>query len=62
MKNFEVLKEMLLKDFANMVFHIVKYDCKSEEEFEAILNREVSSELESKLKEALQKIQCSGLN
>ena len=59
MNNFDVLKQMPLKEFANMVFNVAKYDCKSLEEFEAILNREIPVEMEGEFKEALQKMQLS---
>lgn len=59
MKNFEVLKQLPPSDFASMVFHVVRYDCGTVQDFEDFLNKEVQPELEGTLKEALQKIQCS---
>lgn len=62
MNNFEALKQMPLKSFANMVFHAVKRDCRSLEEFEVFLEKEVPETLEGTLKEALQKMQCPDEN
>ena len=62
MTNFDAIKQMPAKDFANMIFHVVKYDCKTEADFEAFLVKEVQPELEDKMKEALQEMQCSSSN
>lgn len=61
MNKFEGILQMPLKEFSNMVFHIVKkFD--TLQEFEDFLNQEVPPELEEPLKEALQVLQCSGNN
>ncbi len=57
MNNFEALKQMPVKSFANIVFHTAKNDCRSLEEFEAFLEKGVPGDLEGTLKEALQKMQ-----
>lgn len=59
MTNFTAIKNMPLKSFANMVFEVVSRECKSEEEFVAFLEKEIPSELEEKVKKALQSLQCS---
>lgn len=53
---------MPLKDFSSIVFDIVSRDCKTEADFVAILEREIPTELEGTVKEALQVMQCSNLN
>lgn len=57
MKNFDALKQMPLKNFANMVFNIVMQDCKTVEEFAAILDKEIPEKLEGEIKEVLQQMQ-----
>ena len=59
MKNFEVLRQMPQASFANMIFHVANNDCETLEDFENFLNKEINPELESTVKEALKKIQCS---
>lgn len=59
MTNFEAIKELPEKVFSNMVFNVVKNDCETLKDFEDFLQKEIKSELEPTLKEALQKIQCS---
>lgn len=59
MKNLEALKQIPLKDFASMTFHMVRFECSNLQEFEALLDREVKPELEGTVREALQELQCS---
>lgn len=59
LKNFEAIKQMPVKNFANMIFHVAKYECQTEAEFEEFLNKDIPTELEESLKEALQNLQCS---
>lgn len=51
---------MPCSSFANMVFDVVKNECKTLDDFEKFLKTEVRKDMEPALKEALQKIQCSG--
>lgn len=62
MNNFDAIKQMPLKDFAQLVFHVARFDCNNAEEFEAFLNKKVDVALERTVKEALQKMQCSNSN
>ncbi|MBO5373240.1 MAG: hypothetical protein J6A75_11080 [Lachnospiraceae bacterium] len=61
MKNIDVLKQMPLKNFASMVFSVVKRDCKTEEDFVAFLEKEIPTELEGTVEEALQGMRCFNL-
>lgn len=60
MTNFEALKQMPLKNFANMVFDVAKNRCESLEDFEDFLKMKIRPDLEPTLKEALKNLQCSG--
>lgn len=62
MTNFEVLKQMPLKNFASMVFDITRLNCETEADFVAILEKKIPIELERVVKEALQVMQCSNPN
>lgn len=62
MTNYDALKQMPLKNFASMVFYIVTHDCKTEEDLEVILSKEVPENLEGTMKEALQEMQRSSTN
>ena len=53
MTNFEALKQMPMKSFANLIFSGVKKEYSTLEEFERMLEREFPEELEG----ALQKLQ-----
>lgn len=55
--NFEVLKQMPLKSFANMVFNVARRDSNSLEEFEAFLSQEIPKHLEQTIEKALQEMQ-----
>lgn len=57
MTNFEALKQMPLKSFANMVFNVARRDCSSLEEFEAFLCQEIPKHLEQTVEKALQEMQ-----
>lgn len=57
MTNFEALKQMPLKKFANMVFEVVRRDCKDVKDFEVFLGKEIPKELQGTMKEALQEMQ-----
>lgn len=59
MTNLEALKQMPLKNFAQMIFDIVKRDCETEDDFVEILEREIPIELEQTVKVALQSMQRS---
>lgn len=59
MTNLEALKQMPLKNFAQMIFDIVKRDCETEDDFIEILEREIPIELEQTVKVALQSMQRS---
>ncbi len=56
MKNYDVLKQMPVRSFANMVFHIVKDECESLEDFENFLNKEIKPEFEALTKETLKEV------
>ena len=62
MENFDALKQMPIRSFANMVFNVVKRECQTEEDFVAFLEKEIPTELEGTAKEALQKLQHPSLN
>lgn len=62
MKNFDVLKQMPLKNYSSMVFNIVTHECKTEVDFEKFLDKEIPEHLEKEMKEALQEMQCSSSN
>ena len=62
MKNFEILKQMPQKEFANMVFRVTRNECNSLTDFEEFLDRNVPKELEDTVKGALQTLQCSSEN
>lgn len=62
MTNFEVLKQMPLKNFANMVFGIARRDCKNLKDFEAFLRKEIPQNLEETAQKALQNLQCPDIN
>lgn len=62
MKNFEVLKQMPQKEFANMVFRVTRNECNSLTDFEKFLDSDVPKELEATVKGALQTMQCSSEN
>lgn len=55
--NFEALKQMPVSNFANVIFEVVRRDCRESSDFEAFLKKEVPKELESTLEEALQDLQ-----
>lgn len=57
MTNFEALKQMPLKSFANMVFNVARRDSNSLEEFEAFLSQEIPKHLEQTVEKALQEMQ-----
>lgn len=57
MTNFEALKQMPLKSFANMVFNVARRDCNNLEEFEAFLSQEIPKHLEPTVEKALQEMQ-----
>lgn len=40
MKNYDVLKQMPIPSFANIVFNVVKRECQTEEDFVAFLEKE----------------------
>lgn len=48
--NFDALKQMPLREFANMVFEIVRRDCKELKDFESFLRKEIPQELEKQWK------------
>lgn len=52
--NHEVLKQMPINSFANMIYTMATRDCKTLQEFEALLRREFPEEG----KRALQDLQC----
>ena len=62
MPNFEALKQMPLKNFANMVFEIVRRDCKDIKDFEDFLRKEIPQSLEETAQKALQNLQCLNKN
>lgn len=62
MTNFEAIKQLPEKSFANMAFDVVKNECETLEDFEKFLQMEIEPELEPTLKEALQNLQCSSTN
>ena len=39
--NFDALKQMPLKEFANMVFEVVRRDCRNLKDFESFLRKEI---------------------
>ena len=47
--NFDALKQMPLKEFANMVFEVVRSDCRNLKDFESFLIKEIKQELEKKM-------------
>jgi hypothetical protein len=59
MRNFDALKQMPLGDFAQMIFGVVRRECETEDEFVSFLEKEIPSDLEGVVKEALQRLQCS---
>lgn len=59
MKNFEILKQMPQKEFANMVFRVTRNDCDNLTDFEEFLDSDVPKGLEDTVKGALQTMQCS---
>ncbi len=65
MTNFEILQQMPLQSFASLVFSITRRDCKSSEDFEAFLRKEVPQHLEESTKRTLhelQELQCPDRN
>ncbi len=54
--NFDALKQMPLKEFANMVFEVVRRDCRDLKDFESFLRKEIPQELEKTIEDALQEI------
>lgn len=57
MTNFEILQQMPLKSFANMVFEVTRCDCKSLEDFEAFLRKEIPNNLEENTIRTLHELQ-----
>lgn len=57
MTNFEILQQMPLKSFANMVFEVTRRDCKSLEDFEAFLRKEIPNNLEENTIRTLHELQ-----
>ena len=55
MKNIDVLKQTLLKNFSSMVFHMARHDYETQEKFESLLK--IPSELENVINGALQNLQ-----
>jgi hypothetical protein len=51
MTNFEALKQMPMKSFANLIFNGVKTECETLADFEDMLQREFSGELEGALRQ-----------
>jgi len=51
MTNFEALKQMPMKSFANLVFSGVKSECNTLTDFEEMLRREFPKNLEGALQE-----------
>ncbi len=54
--NFDALKQMPLKEFANMVFEVVRRDCRNLKDFESFLRKEIPQELEKTIEDALQEM------
>ena len=59
MTNFEVLKQMPLNSFANMVFNVARRECETEKEFIQFLKKEIPEGLEEITNGALKNLQCS---
>jgi len=51
MKNFDALKQMPMKNFANLVFNGVKNECSTLADFEEMLQREFPEDLEGALQQ-----------
>ncbi len=62
MTNFEILQQMPLESFANMIFEVTRRDCKNLKDFEAFLKKEIPQDLEKTAKKALQDLQCPDRN
>ena len=62
MNNFDALKQMPLKPFANMAFDVARNKCETLEDFEKFLESEVPEDLKPVLKGALQNMQCPNAN
>lgn len=58
MTNFEVLKQMPLKDFADLLYPVTQYDVKSKEDFVKFLESEIPAHLEGVVKTTLNTMQC----
>ena len=57
MTNYDALKQMPLKNFADMAFFVARNEVNTLEEFIGFLEREVPEALEDTLKGALQNMQ-----
>ena len=62
MNNFDALKQMPLKPFANMAFDVARNKCETLADFEQFLDTDVPKELEDTVKGALQNMQCPNAN
>lgn len=58
MTNFEVLKQMPLKNFADLLYPVTQYDVKSKAEFVKFLESEIPAHLEGVVKTTLNMMQC----
>ena len=54
MTNFDALKQLPVESFSSLIFRIVSNDCKSKEELEMLLRKEVPVELEEEWEKIFQ--------